>query len=833
MTPLLWRAGWRQLTRYRGQWALSVLAIALGVAVVVAVDLANQSALGAFEAAHRVLTGNTTHQLVGGAQGVPDSVYRWLRLERGVRRAAPVVEGRVRVPALGHSATLLGLDVFAEGPFRGDATGGGSGDAGRLVAEPGTALLPAALLDGLGAKPGDTLRVRVGGRDAALTVVGRLAGDEPALSELIVVDIATAQELLGRTGYLSRIDLILSDAQARDLAEALPAGLQLLETEGRAGALDELTAAFRLNLTALSLLALLVGLFLIYNTLSFAVVRRRPMVGMLRALGVTQRELMTGLLLEAASLGAIGTGVGMLLGIPLAQGLVRLVGRTVESLYYEQAVVALTLAPSSLAKAVALGLAGSVAAAWLPAREAANLPPRIMLSRSALESGSRSWLMRGAAVGVALALFGVAVLALDHGLTAGFVALFALVFGAALWVPAASAWFMRLSAAPLAWIAGTPGRLAARGAAASLSRTGVAVTALAVAVSAVIGVGVMIQSFRASVSGWLEHTLRADVYLGVESGGGSSLTPQLAERIRQLPRVADVSLSRRLELPTGTGGIQLWALDLGQRAWAGFQFLDGEPNEAFRGFNDGGIIVSEPFAYRRDLAVGDRLNLPTMAGPRAFPIVGIYRDYGSDKGVVTMHADTLARWFGVSPVTGIGVYGKHGADAEGLITALRPLLTALPDVRLQSQQALKTRSLEIFDQTFAITNVLRLLAGVVAFAGVLAALAALQLERARENAVLRAVGLTPAQLAALTVSQSGLLGVMAGLCAIPIGILLSSLLVHVILRRAFGWTMSFQVPPTTLLEGLLLALVAALVAAAYPAWQGVRALPAESLREEA
>lgn len=832
MTPLLWWAGWRQLTRYRGQWALSVLAIALGVAVVVAVDLANQSALGAFEAAHRVLVGNTTHQLVGGAQGVPESVYRWLRLERGVRRAAPVVEGRVRIPALDRSVTLLGLDVFAEGPFRAGTSAGGAGDAGKLVAEPNTALLPDVLVTGSGAKPGGTVRVSVDGRDVALTVVGRLAGDEPALGELVVVDVATAQELLGRSGYLSRIDLMLDDAEANELAAVLPPGLRLIRASEQAEALDELTAAFRLNLTALSLLALLVGLFLIYNTLSFAVVRRRPTVGMLRALGVTQRELLTSLLLEAALLGAIGTVAGILLGIPLAHGLVQLVGRTVESLYYEQAVVALTVAPSSLAKAAALGLVGSVAAAWLPAQEAANLPPRIMLSRAALESGSRGWLTRGAAVGAGLALFGAAVLALNQGLTAGFVALFAMVFGAALWVPAASAWLMRLSTTPLAWLAGTPGQLAARGAAASLSRTGVAVTALAVAVSAVIGVGVMIQSFRASVSGWLEHTLRADVYLGAESGSGSSLTPLLAERIRQLPQVADVSLSRRRQLPTETGDIQLWALDLGRTAWDGFEFLAGEPGEAFRGFSDGGIIVSEPFAYRRDLKVGDSLTLPTAAGSTSFPVVGIYRDYGSDRGVVTMHARTLARWFGASPVTGIGVYGTTGTDAETVIAALRPMLTPLPDVRLQSQQALKTRSLEIFDQTFAITNVLRLLAGVVAFAGVLAALAALQLERARENAVLRAVGLTPGQLAALTVSQSGLLGIMAGLCAIPIGILLSGLLVHVILRRAFGWTMNFQVPPTTLLEGVVLALVAALLAAIYPAWRGSRALPAEALREE-
>jgi putative ABC transport system permease protein len=832
VTPLILQAGWRQLTRYRGQWALSVLAIALGVAVVVAVDLANQSALRAFEVAQRVLSGGATHQLVGGPAGVPEQVYRWLRLQRGVRQAAPVVEGRARLAALDRAVTVLGLAPFAEAAFRADTTFGGSADAGRLIAEPDTALLPDELFRALDAAPGKAFRLRLGGREVELTVVGRLAGDEPALAELVVVDVATAQELLGRHGRLSRIDLILAEPEAAALRAELPSGLQLIAA-GQAEALDELTAAFRLNLTALSLLALLVGLFLIYNTLSFAVVRRRPLVGTLRAMGVTQGEVMQGLLLEAALLGLVGAAGGILLGVPLAQGLVRLVGRTVEALYYEQAVLALVVAPASLIKALLLGVFGAVLAAWLPAREAAALPPRVMLSRAALESGSRRWLLRAALMGLALIVLGAGVLVLSRGLIAGFGGLFALVLGTAFWVPALSAGLMHLATRPLGAVAGIAGQLAGRGAVASLSRTGVAVTALAVAVAAVVGVGVMIQSFRTSVSGWLEHTLRADVYLGVEAGSVSPLTPALAERIRRLPQVADISISRRLELPTATGGVQLWALALGPQAWASFQFLAGDPEQAYADFGRGGVIVSEPFAYRRGLEVGDQVVLPTKAGMRPFPIAGIYRDYGSDKGVVTLRADTLQQWFGDSPITGIGVHAAPGAGADAVLAALRPLVAHAPEVRTRSQQALKSRSLEVFDQTFAITSVLRLLAAAVAFAGVLAALAALQLERARETAVLRAIGFTPAQLAGLTAAQSALLGVVAGLCALPIGLLLSGLLVHVILRRAFGWSMDFDIAASTLAEGLVLAVAAALAAALYPAWRNYRAAPAQALREEA
>lgn len=830
MSTLLLRAGWRQLTRYRGQWSLTVLAIAIGVAVVVAVDLANQSALRAFDAAERVLLGAASHRLLGGPEGVPEEVYLWLRMEQRIRRAAPVVEGRARLPALERTVTLLGLDAFAEGELRMGALAPDAGNLGQLLAVPNTALLSEDLQQALALRPGERFLLRAQGREVELTFLGLLAGTEPALAGLVVMDIASAQELLGREGWLSRIDLAVSAAEAARLQAVLPAGLRLLDATAQAGSLQELTAAFRLNLTALSLLALLVGLFLIYNTLSFAVVRRRHMVGTLRALGVTQGEIMRGLLQEAALLGLLGALAGLALGVPLAHGLVRLVGRTVATLYAEQAVLGLVLTPWSITKALLLGVLGTVLAAWLPARESAALPPRQLLSRAALEAGSRCWLLRVALIGAALAAAGVLLLLASGGLAAGFLGLFAIVLGAALGVPLLSAGLMGLAVPLLAAAAGTVARLAGRGAVASLSRTGVAVTALAVAVAAVVGVGIMIQSFRDSVDGWLEHTLQADVYVGAEAG--AVLDAELVERIRLLPLAADVSVSRRLQLATEAGPLQLWALELGPQAWRGFQLLEGEPESAYRAFRAGGVMVSEPFAYRHRLRVGDGLRLPTREGMREFPVVAVYRDYGSDRGVVTLHADTLQRWFGISPITGIGVYGSGETTAEALLEAVRTLLPEARGIQLNSQQALRQRSLEIFDQTFAITNVLRLLAGIVAFAGILAALAALQLERARETAVLRAIGLTPAQSAALTVTQSGLLGLAAGICALPLGVMLSGLLVHVILRRAFGWSMNFLVSPHILLEGVALAVLAALLAGLYPAWRSQAEPPAPALREE-
>src|SRR5690625_2699433 len=342
---LVFWAGWRQLTHFRGQWLLTVLAIAIGVAAVVAVDLANQSALRAFDAAQRVLTGAATHRLSGGPAGLPEEVYPWLRLEQGVHRAAPVVEGRGQLLAVDRAVRILGLDVFAENDVRADLAVGisASGNSGRLMTDPASVLLSDTLLRELGMQPGDTFILRAAGQDHHLTVAGELSGDDAALADVLVMDIAAAQELLEHLGRLSWIDLVLQPEAAAALQAVLPPGLRLVVASEQAGALSELTAAFRLNLTALSLLALLVGMFLIYNTLSFAVVRRRQIVGTMRAIGVTQREILSSLLLEALLLGCLGTLLGLLLGLPLGQVLVRLVGRTVDALYAEQASLALVL----------------------------------------------------------------------------------------------------------------------------------------------------------------------------------------------------------------------------------------------------------------------------------------------------------------------------------------------------------------------------------------------------------------------------------------------------------------------------------------------------------
>jgi putative ABC transport system permease protein len=275
------------------------------------------------------------------------------------------------------------------------------------------------------------------------------------------------------------------------------------------------------------------------------------------------------------------------------------------------------------------------------------------------------------------------------------------------------------------------------------------------------------------------------------------------------------------------------ALGIGPASYRQFRFLAGTPEAVWPAFQEGGAaIVSEPYAYRHGLRVGSGVPLRTDSGERMFPVVGVFADYGSDQGVVMLSRRTYETYWDDREVSSMGLVLAPGRDVDAVIADLQTRIGGGRDLLIRSSRALRTASLEIFDRTFAITSVLRVLATAVAAIGVLSALMALQLERAREFGVLRAQGLTRREVWQLVVTETGLLGGIAGLLAVPVGIGLALVLVHVINRRAFGWTIEATVPVEILLQAVGLAMLSALLAGLYPAWRLARTPPAAALREE-
>ncbi len=358
-----------------------------------------------------------------------------------------------------------------------------------------------------------------------------------------------------------------------------------------------------------------------------------------------------------------------------------------------------------------------------------------------------------------------------------------------------------------------------------------ATAALAVAVATVISIGLMIGSFRDGLEQWIDNTLTADFYVllnGRQADRGRA--EAWAQAIAVLPEVAAISRTVRVSLPGVDGDIGLRAYEEGPSGW-GLDLVAGAAVEWEQRFRTGdGIVLAEPYAYRQALRVGDSLRLPTPAGPNEFDIVAIARDYNTAGSAVIMSFDGFRQYWPAPTVSGLGVHLAPDADASSAGAAIEDARPTQLNAIVRSTRAIRTLSLTLFDRTFEITSVLRALAGIVAFFGVLSAVLALQLERRAEFSVLRAVGMSMSELKQHVIIQTMLLGLAAATAAIPLGIALAWLLILVINRRAFGWSMEFVASGEPLSYGVALAILGAGLSGLAAAAIGFRSRSAESFR---
>ncbi|HKK23482.1 MAG TPA: FtsX-like permease family protein, partial [Pseudohaliea sp.] len=788
-----------------------------------------------FDRSLAVLAGPMTHELKASQGALDEALYRELRLAPGTPPALPLLRVRLTLGGGGVKAggggerrvDLVGIDPFALPPGSGVPALSGAALA-RLLTEPGAVLVPEVLAAELELTPGEPARAKSNGRSVKLRPLGRFSADTGDwLGDALLADIATVQELADRPGELDRIQLRLDGDEAAALRKRLPDGVVLSRYADQRETFNAMTGAFRTNLTAMSLLAMLVGAFLVYNTMAFAVVQRRPTFAVLRMIGTTPRQLFQRLLLEGLALGLAGGLLGLVLGLALGQGLLTLVARTVSDLYVAIEPTRPDIAAAELLGALALTLGAVLAATVAPAREAARTAPATLVQTDgAPAAGAR----RAAVIAGLVLLAGCLLLLALSGksLVAGFTALFLLIAGYALLCPALLRTLLGGLRRALPRHGGIATKLALRGMQSALPHTGPALTALAIAVAATVGVAIMIDSFRGSVAGWLDTTLKGDLYVYRE-GEGEQLAPDWEQRLAALPAVAALSPARQRTLRVDGEPLRVLVLGPVGIAPHSFELVAGPSDATGKTLAAAdGLLVSEPLAERRGLTVGSRVALTTPGGPLTLPVRGVYRDFASSYGAAVLPRALYEAHWPDRAFSSVALTLSSGADPE----AVRQRVLALGDaagVTLQanSNRAIRERSLAIFDRTFVITEVLRVLVIIVAFVGILSALLALFLERSREFAVLRATGVTPGQLLSLVLTQAGASGLLAGLLALPLGGALSLLLIDVINRRSFGWSLALRVDPAIILQSLLLAAAAAALAALWPA----RRLAGADLRE--
>jgi putative ABC transport system permease protein len=531
----------------------------------------------------------------------------------------------------------------------------------------------------------------------------------------------------------------------------------------------------------------------------------------------------------------LGLGLGILLG----QGAVQMVTQTINDLFFVVSVRGVQIPASSLLKGALAGFFASILAAAPPAWEAASVPPRLALLRSWLESKAQSAVGLVAALGMWAAVIGGLVLLIPtRDLVVSFGGTAAVILGLAALTPLVTDALMRLLAEPLGKWFGLLGRLAPRNVIRSQSRTAVAVAALMIAVSVTIGVQVMIASFRTTVTIWLEQTLRGDVYVSAEgfraTRSDTPLDPEAIALAQAHPLVQSMGMMRATAVESEYGPVELVAVSP-ERSMDSRLYLSakGSPEQAWQQVREGAILLSEPLASRLEIpGPGGSLDLLTPQGRRSFEIAGIYADYASTQGTVRMSLDVYRDLWNDDRLNGLALILTPGADVDAVTAELRAQLRGFPNVHVNPSGVLREAALVVFDRTFAITTAMQLLTTLVAFIGVLSSLLALQLEKAREMGVLRALGMTVAEMRRLTLWETGLLGACAGLLALPTGYILAWILIFVINRRSFGWTLQMHADPLPFMQAFVLAVSAALLAGLYPAWRLSRMQAAEVLRGE-
>jgi putative ABC transport system permease protein len=842
----------RYIGRHRLLALLNVLSVALGVAVYLAIQIANHSANRAFSATIDLVAGKAALQVGGTLGGLPDEAFAAVAKHSAVSAATPLVRGIVTLPDLpGEYLQILGIDIFTNAPFRtfelADFQSAQQFDVQGWLRDPNTVAVSEEFARRHQLKRGDTLRAQVNGAEQHLRVafLMRASGAGGFDEHIAAMDIGWAQELLGRRGSLGSIQLQVDEGTDRDaLIARLPPDATVTTPAQRGQQVENMLAGFQLNLTAMSLVSLLVGMFLIYNTVSASVVRRRGEIGIMRSLGVTRNEIRALFLGEAIALGTLGALVGLLGGLVLAQLLVGTVSKTISSLYVLLSVRETSVTPLMFASAIALGLLSVLVAAWLPAAAAAKMDPVDALRGGSLIEHavnlSPAWLWAGlACVAMAAALSFFALVTGPPWL--GFGAAFCVLTGFSFLVPSVT---LRFSAGAGHLLRVNLRRyrhrlveanLASANVSRSLVRNSVTIAALAAAVAMAIGVSVMVFSFRTTVESWIDQTLVADLFIAPASneiaGAASFMPPEAIASLQRNPSVAAVDTYREVMLPMGDKTIPVGIIRGTDRR--NFRFLQGDSATIMRRFFDEQVVVvSESFTRRNAVRDGDTLLFKTPAGPQPFRIAGTFYDYTRDQGVVYMSAEKFLPLWKDDRVHSLAVYLHANGSPKDVAEEFRREFSGGGQFILWSNRELRTRIFEIFDQTFAVTYVLRTIAVIVAVVGICLTLTTLITERARELGVLRAIGASVRQLRRLLLWESAMIGLLAAAVGLVSGLCLSVVLTGVINRAFFGWTIQLAFPWGSLALTPLWIIAAAIFAGIFPAWRAGRVVVAEALRSE-
>jgi putative ABC transport system permease protein len=804
---------------------------------VVAIQIINRNAIGAFSAGIKAVSGDVDLTILGQTTTFPEELYSQVLATDGVAAAWPLYQIDVAwADRDDFFLQVFGVDLLAPVrlPFDSAPT-----DLSQALFEPGWIAVTPSLAQEMGWEIGDPIEVTSGTRRVQL-VIGALVDFQKvsplASRKMAVMDIAQVQGLLGRPGRIHQIDIQTQEGTEREelilrLESRLGPSVQIVTPQQREEQAADLMGAFRLNLTALSLISLFVGLFLIYTSTQASLIRRRLEFGLLRSLGATRAQVFGLILGEVSLLGLFGVILGLPMGYWVARSNVEMVSATLTNLYLLQEIDSLQLSPSLYALAAAIGLGGAIAGAFFPAIDISRKNSKSLLTAFSLHEKANS---------LALPVFGMGWLML-------MLSALWFWFAGQGWKPAG---FVLAVAVLVALPLLTPfliqqicGRIKTRGfglgyslksLGARLQTTSFAVSSLAIAVSMLMGITLMIGSFRKTVEVWVQTTVQADIYLTTPSWRAeaeATLDSELVSALAAHPGVVSVDRLRRLLVSIEDKRLSLAGVDMALSAGQSrFPLLEGDRMEVLRRVQQGGVLIAEPLARKSDLDVGDLLQVYAEAGKLEFPIAGIYYDYTSELGSAAMDLAVMNETFGPGPINSLSLYLEENRDPERVVDEIKARFPDTP-LQIRSNQRLREEIFEIFDQTFAVVRILQLMSLLIAVCGIMLTLLVLARERISELALYQALGASRLQIFRLFVGKGLGMGLIALGLGSTAGIVLAAILIFVINRTYFGWTIQVYWPGWPVLQQSATILTAALLASLYPAFRASET-PAEELSRD-
>ena len=779
--------------QHPGRLALSLLAIALGVALGYAVQLVNQAAINEFAAAVQTLFGEADLAVRGPRAGFDESLYPRLASLPEVAVASPVLELDAKLPGRRDALKILGLDIFRAAQIQPFLAGGEIADRLDFL-RPDRIFLSGAAAEWLGLKKGDALSIQVGLRVISLQVAGTLG--DGRRQRFAVVDLGAAQAIFARPGVLNRIDLRLrpgADPQrlAGRLGSELPPGTLIERPEADAERTGALSRAYRVNLNVLALVALFTGGLLVFSAQALAVVRRRSQLALLRALGVTRRALVAMLLAEAAVVGAAGALAGIALGHATAAIVLRRFGAELGAGYFRGLEPTLALDVPALALFFSVGVLAAVLGSLAPALEAARAG-----AASALKAGDEERVLerlRPAWPGIAVILAGAALTQAGPvgGLPFfGYGAIALLLIGTVMLMPRIAVLCFRV--APL--LGPLPVRIGLAQLRGAPGQTGVSLAAIVAAVSLMVSMAIMVTSFRQSLDEWLERVLPADLYLRTGAGSDTAfLSPAEQRVIAALPGVGRVEFlrSQRLFIAPDKPPITLLARAVEAEGrvppllGAAYVRKPGDPPAAW---------VSEIAANVYGWQPGDVIELPLGGRQGRFTVAGVWRDYARQQGAVLIERYEYVRTTGDANANDAALWLAPGADPASLSREIEARVAGGANLEIAGPGEIRSLSLKIFDRTFAVTYALEAVAVIIGLLGLSSGFGALALARRREFGMLRHLGMTRRQIGAMLAAQGLLVSAIGLGVGLALGLLISLVLIHVVNRQSFHWGMDLHLP---------------------------------------